>query len=130
MSSYAAASPQPYLTAYAAAKAAVLRFSDSLACELDGRGVLVFAITPGFVRTRLVEQAAQSDSARRYRPELAARTDVLAAEEAGRLVCDIATGRLDLLAGRFLHVLDDVDDLLRRADEIKERDLYTLRLRK
>jgi hypothetical protein len=44
-------------------------------------------------------------------------------------VVEIATGRLDPLAGRYLHVLDDFDELLRRSTEIAERDLYTLRLR-
>src|SRR5262249_4395164 len=53
VSSYAAVAPRPYLTSYASAKAAVLRFTDSLAGELDGTGVLAFAITPGFVRTDL-----------------------------------------------------------------------------
>jgi NAD(P)-dependent dehydrogenase (short-subunit alcohol dehydrogenase family) len=126
VSSYAAVVPMPYASAYAAGKAAVLRFSDSLAAELDGSGVLVFAVTPGFVRTRLVEQVASSPAGRRYLPELGERDDELEPERAGKLVSDIATGRLDPLAGRFLHVLDDVEELLDRVDEITERDLYRL----
>jgi NAD(P)-dependent dehydrogenase (short-subunit alcohol dehydrogenase family) len=129
LSSYAAVSPRPYASSYAAAKAAVLRFSDSLAAELEGRGVFVFAVTPGFVHTQLVERVASSPAGRRYLPELSERADALEPERVGRLVADIATGRLDVLAGRFLHVLDDVDDLVERADEIRRRDLYTLGLR-
>jgi NAD(P)-dependent dehydrogenase (short-subunit alcohol dehydrogenase family) len=129
LSSGAALSPQPFMTAYASAKTAVLRFTDSLAAELDGRGVLVFAITPGFVRTELVEGMATSPAGRRYLPRLAERRDSLEPERAAELVAEIASGRLDPLAGRFLHVLDDMDELLRRADEIRERDLYALRLR-
>jgi hypothetical protein len=34
------------------------------------------------------------------------------------------------LTGRFVHVLDDVHDLIRRVDEIRQDDLYVLRLRK
>ena len=49
---------------------------------------------------------------------------------AGRLVADIASGRLDALAGRLLHVLDDVDELLERGAEIEADDLYALRLRR
>jgi hypothetical protein len=42
----------------------------------------------------------------------------------------LATGRADALAGRYIHVNDDVRDFRRRrADEIKEQDLYALRLR-
>jgi NAD(P)-dependent dehydrogenase (short-subunit alcohol dehydrogenase family) len=128
VSSFAAIAPRPYTTAYASAKAAVLRVIDSLAAELEGTGVRAFAITPGFVRTELVESVAASEAGRRYLPELADRQDALEPERAGQLVVEIASGRLDPLAGRFLHVLDDVDELLARADEIAEQDLYTLRL--
>ncbi len=129
ISSYAAVGPGPYMTAYASAKAAVLRFTDSLAAELEPSGVRVFSVTPGFVRTQLIERAAGSDLGRRFLPQLAERGDALDPERAARLVADIASGRLDSLSGRFLHVLDNVDDLLRRADEIAEHELYVLRLR-
>jgi NAD(P)-dependent dehydrogenase (short-subunit alcohol dehydrogenase family) len=130
VSSYAGIAPRPYATAYAAAKAAVLRLTDSLAAELDGTGVVAFAITPGFVRTAMVDRIASSEQGRRFLPELGERSDAIAAAEAGRLVVDIAAGRLDGLAGRFFHVLDDVDELLARRDEIIERDLYSLGLRR
>ena len=129
LSSYAAIAPSPYMTAYASAKAAVLRFTDSLAAELEATGVRVFCVTPGFVRTQLVEQAGGSERGRRFLPHLSARADALEPERAARLVGEIACGRLDPLSGRFLHVLDDLDDLLRRSDEIAEHDLYALRLR-
>jgi NAD(P)-dependent dehydrogenase (short-subunit alcohol dehydrogenase family) len=129
VASNAAVAARPYSTAYASAKAAVLRFTDSLAAELEGRGLYAFAISPGFVRTQLIEELAQSEGARMYLPELSTRGDALEPERAGRLVVDIATGRLDPLTGRYLHVLDDADDLLRRSAEIGDGDLYTLRLR-
>ncbi|HZT52862.1 MAG TPA: SDR family oxidoreductase [Gaiellaceae bacterium] len=129
VASYAATGPRPFATAYAASKAAVLRFSDSLAAEVAGRGVSVFAVTPGFVRTRLVDEIAASEEGRRYLPELAAREDALEPERLGELVLSIASGRLDSLSGAFLHVLDDVDELLRRADEVRAQGLHTLRLR-
>ena len=129
VASQAAVVARPHATAYASAKAAVLRFTDSFAAELEGTGVHVFAISPGFVRTRLIDELAASEGAREHLPELATRGDALEPERAGRLVVDIATGRLDSLSGRYRLVLDDVDDLLRRSSEIAERDLYTLRLR-
>jgi len=89
----------------------------------------VFAVTPGFVRTRLVDEIAASEEGRRYLPELAAREDALEPERLGELVLSIASGRLDSLSGAFLHVLDDVDELLRRADEVRAQGLHTLRLR-
>ncbi len=129
VSSYAAIAPRPYATAYAASKAAVLRFTDSLEAELEGSGVHAFAVTPGFVRTRLVEDVASSPAGRKNLPELATRSDALEPERLAQLVVTIATGRVDPLAGRFLHVLDDLDELLEHAEEIRDQGLYTLRLR-
>ena len=130
LASYAANQPRPYSSGYASGKAALLRFVDSLAAEVADRGVSVFAVTPGFVQTKLVEDVARSPAGRRWLPELAERQDVLEPERAGRLVVELATGRADALSGRFLHVLDDLDDLVARADEIAREDLYALRLRR
>src|SRR5207244_5344741 len=106
------------------------RFVDSLAAEVTDHGVAVFAVTPGFVRTELVESVIRSEAGRRYLPELAERTDALAPELAGELVAELATGRADALSGRFLHVLDDLDGLIARADELRSDDLYALRFRR
>src|ERR671923_261043 len=130
LASYAANGPRPYSSGYASGKAALLRFVDSLAAEVGGHGVSVFAVTPGFVRTRLVEDVARSEKGRRWLPELAERPDALEPERAGRLVVELATGRADALSGRFLHVLDDLDDLIARADDISHDDLYALRFRR
>jgi 3-oxoacyl-[acyl-carrier protein] reductase len=130
VSSYAANAPRPYCSGYASGKAALVRFADSLAAEVADRGLAVFAISPGFVRTTLVETAARSSRGRRWLPELGERRDALEPERAGRLVVELAAGRADALSGRFLHVLDDLDDLVEHADEISRDDLYALRFRK
>jgi NAD(P)-dependent dehydrogenase (short-subunit alcohol dehydrogenase family) len=130
LSSYAANVPRPWSSGYASGRAALLRFVDSLAAEVAGRGVAVFAVTPGFVRTELVESVVRSEVGRRYLPELGERTDALAPELAGELVAELATGRADALSGRFLHVLDDLEHLISRADEIRVDDLYALRFRR
>ena len=52
-------------------------------------------------------------------------------ELAPELVRKLATGRYDALAGRYLHAEhDDLDDLLARIDEVRERDLNAIRLRR
>jgi NAD(P)-dependent dehydrogenase (short-subunit alcohol dehydrogenase family) len=130
VSSYAANAPRPYSSGYASGKAALLRFVDSLAVEVAEHGVSVFAVSPGFVRTRMVEAVAMSDEGRRWLPELAERRDALEPEQVGRLVVELVTGRADALSGRFLHVLDELDDLIARADEIAADDLYALRFRR
>src|SRR5213080_558886 len=99
VSSYAANVPRPWSSGYASGRAALLRFVDSLAAEVAGRGLAVFAVSPGFVRTELVENVVRSEAGRRYLPELGERTDALAPELAGELVAELATGRADALSG-------------------------------
>jgi NAD(P)-dependent dehydrogenase (short-subunit alcohol dehydrogenase family) len=130
LSSYAANGPRPYSSGYASGKAALLRLCDSLAAEVAEYGISVFAVTPGFVRTKLVEDVASPAAGRRWLPELAEREDALPADRIAGLVVELATGRADALSGRFLHVLDDLDDLVARADEISNEDGYALRFRR
>jgi NAD(P)-dependent dehydrogenase (short-subunit alcohol dehydrogenase family) len=130
VSSYAANGPRPYLSGYASAKAALLRFVDSLAAEVAGHGVSVFAVTPGFVRTRLVETIVNSEVGQQWLPELGVRRDEVEPERVGRLIVELAAGRADALSGRFLHALDDLDSLLSRTEEILRDDLYALRFRR
>jgi NAD(P)-dependent dehydrogenase (short-subunit alcohol dehydrogenase family) len=118
VASGAAYLPGTTSTAYGASKAAMHRFSETLALQLDPHGVRVFSISPGLVRTRMTESFA--DNAPWTPPELAPR-----------LVRAIASGRLDKLAGRYLHAEhDNVDDVAARADEIVANDLNAIRLRR
>jgi NAD(P)-dependent dehydrogenase (short-subunit alcohol dehydrogenase family) len=105
-------------TAYPPSKAAVCRYAEMLANELAGR-VPVFFFSPGLVRTEMTERGFPED-APWTPPELAPE-----------LVRRLATGRYDALAGRYLHAEhDDIDELLGRIDEVRERDLNAIRLRR
>jgi 3-oxoacyl-[acyl-carrier protein] reductase len=105
-------------TAYPASKAAVCRYGEALANELRDR-IPVFHFSPGLVRTEMTE-GNFPDDAPWTPPELAPR-----------LVRELATGKLDRLAGRYIHAEhDDPDDLVARADEILEHDLNAIRLRR
>jgi NAD(P)-dependent dehydrogenase (short-subunit alcohol dehydrogenase family) len=105
-------------TSYPPSKAAVCRYGETLANELAGR-IPVFFFSPGLVRTEMTE-GSLGDDAPWTPPELAPE-----------LVRKLATGRYDALAGRYLHAEhDDVDDLIARIDEVRERDLNAIRLRR
>ena len=104
-------------TAYPTSKAAVCRYAETLAGELEDR-IPVFVISPGLVRTDMTERFG--DDMPWTPPELAPR-----------LVRVLASGRADALAGRYLHAEhDDIEDLIRRADEVVANDLNAIRLQR
>jgi 3-oxoacyl-[acyl-carrier protein] reductase len=118
VASGAAYLPGSRTTAYSASKAAVHRFSETLAGQLQPHGIPVFSISPGLVQTDLT--SSFPDNAPWTPPELAPR-----------LVRVLASGRADALAGRYLHAEhDDIEDLIRRAEEIVANDLNAIRLRR
>jgi 3-oxoacyl-[acyl-carrier protein] reductase len=119
VASGAAYLPGSTSTAYSASKAAVHRFSETLAAQLEPHGIPVFSISPGLVRTEMTSDTF-GDDAPWTPPELAPR-----------LVRALASGRLDALAGRYLHAEhDDIDDVEQRAAEIVAQDLNAIRLRR
>ena len=109
--------PHSGSTAYSSSKAAVWRFGNVLADQLEGR-IPVFVISPGLVKTEMTKRA----------PDDAPWTPP---ERAPRLVRTLASGRADALTGRYIHAEhDDVEELIRRADEIREHDLNAIRLQR
>ena len=109
--------PSSSNSAYAASKAAVWRFGEVLARQLEGR-IPVFVISPGLVRTQMTSWAGDDAP---WTPS----------HLAPQLVRVLASGRADALSGRYLHAEhDDIEDLISRADEISEHDLNTIRLRR
>lgn len=60
VSSLLAFLPFPYYTVYSATKAFVLAFSETLAAELDGTGVIVTSLYPGTVDTAFTTDKMQS----------------------------------------------------------------------
>ncbi len=105
-------------SAYAASKAAVGRFAEGLAQQLEPHGIPVFLFSPGLVKTEMT--ASFPDDLPWTPPECAPE-----------LVRVLASGRADALSGRYLHAEhDDIEDLIRRAEEIREGDLNAIRLQR
>ena len=104
-------------SAYASSKAAVCRFGETLANQLNAR-IPVFPISPGLVRTEMTGHFR--DDAPWTPPECAPR-----------LVRALASGRFDRLSGRYLHAEHDPPDQLEgRIERILEHDLNAIRLRR
>ncbi len=107
VSSGVATRAYPHASAYAAAKAALRSFTQSLAAETAEHGIAVFAISPGFVWTEMTERLRDSP----WFPGFGS-PNPNEPERAGELVLRLASGELDALSGRFIHVRDDIDQLL------------------
>ena len=106
-------------TAYSSSKAAVTRFGETLARQLEPHGIPVFPISPGLVRTEMTEEAFSDDAP--WTPP----------EAAPALVLALASGRFDALSGRYLHAEHDpLEELEQRIDAILRDDLNAIRLRR
>ncbi len=121
----------PMLSAYVVSKTALYRLSENLAAETRGRGVTVFAIDPGLVRTAISESALScgEPSIEQWFTDAFANQEDVSAESAATLVVHLASGAADALSGRNIDVSDDTTQMVARAAEIQERDLYVLRER-
>ena len=122
VSSNAGVRPTPPYSAYSVSKAALIRLTDSLAEMTRDQGICVFGISPGMVKTAMTKAMPIMDN----KPE----ADWVPPERAAELCVFLASGQADRLSGRYVHVLDDIRDLVRRAEEIEASDTYALRVRK
>ena len=114
--------PSTLGSAYSVSKAGLLRLTDSLAAMTEGQGVSIFAISPGLVHTQMADAVESFKSL----PD----SEWTSIERAGELCLFLASGAADRLSGRYIHVHDDVREMVSRAQEIEENDWYALRLRK
>ncbi len=121
----------PMVSAYVVSKTALYRLSENLATETRGHGVLVFAINPGLVRTAMSEAGLSSGepSVEQFFADAFANQDDVSAEVPATLVVYLASGAADVLSGRIIRASDDVAQMVARAAEIDEHDLYVLRER-
>ncbi len=129
----------PFILPYTVAKTGIIRFSEALALELQGRGVTVFSITPGNVLTKLTkyiwparEQFAAeppADAPWVYPPGHALEDDGwYPPERAASLCLFLASGKADALSGRFFSVHYDEAEIVAQADRVERDQLYALRV--
>ena len=137
IASHAGVHRWPLVSAYAVSKSAVIKFTENLAVETRAYGVAAFAVHPGTVSAGMTTSLLDANppvgsSAGRvanwFRQQIADGRGV-PPERAGDLVLTLASGSADALSGRYVTAYDDVEELIRRADEIQRNDLRTLGLR-
>jgi NAD(P)-dependent dehydrogenase (short-subunit alcohol dehydrogenase family) len=132
ISSRSAGIASPGRSEYASSKAALVRLTDTLAAELEGSGVSVFAVHPGRVPTAASIRFLASEVGQQWMETAGATLCAMEAppERCAELCELLASGVADGLSGCFLSVFDDVADLARRSEEVRRDDSYMLRLKK
>lgn len=95
-----------HVSAFAAAKAGVARFTETLASELDGSAVIAVCMHPGFVRSPMTEHLASSTDGRRWLPAIGDRAPDHWGDgtSAHHLMRRIIAGDADALSGRVVVV--------------------------
>jgi len=128
-----ATAPLPRLSAYAAAKAAIVRLTETLAHETLGCGVDINSVAPGALNTRMLEEILEAgpekvgadfyDRAVSQKEKGGASLD-----RAASLCVFLASHESNGITGRLLSaVWDQWEDLPKHVSKLKSSEIYTLR---
>ena len=128
-----ATSPRPNFSAYAAAKCALVRTSETLAIELAPAGIDVNAVAPGampsFMTQAVIDAGPERAGQREY--DLAVGTlrgGRETIDRAAALVAYLVSTAGDGLTGRLISaVWDPWETLATRREALAKSDVYTLR---
>jgi NAD(P)-dependent dehydrogenase (short-subunit alcohol dehydrogenase family) len=128
-----ATAPLPRISAYAASKAGIVRFSETLAEEVREYGIDVNAIAPGALNTRLLDEVLEAgpehvgnDS---YQRSIKQKAEGGTPLDAGaNLAVFLASAASDGITGKLISaVWDPWRSLPMHLDDLARTDLYTLR---
>ena len=128
-----ATNPLPGLSAYAASKAAIVRFAETLAEEVRGDGIEVNAVAPGALNTRLLDEVLAAGPekvgaaffAKAVKQKELGGTPL---EVGAELAVFLASDRSNGITGKLISaVWDDWKAWPEHLGELQSSDAYTLR---
>lgn len=105
-----ATSPRPNFSAYACSKAAIVRFTETLAEEVKGYGIDVNAIAPGAVNTRMLDEIIEAGPAAGEELKAAQKRKTqggVPAEFAAELALFLASDASNGLTGKLISAAHD-----------------------
>lgn len=128
-----ATTPLPFISAYAASKAGVVRLTETLAGECSGFKIDINSIAPGALNTRLLDEVllagSQAVGNNFYEKALKQKKDGGVPLKVGVDLCIfLASSESDGITGRLISAKwDSWQSLSNRRQELTETDIYTLR---
>ncbi len=128
-----ATGPLPRISAYAASKSAVVRFTETLAVEVADFGIEVNAIAPGALATRLLDEVIEAGPDGVGREFHERMLDVKARggtplNAGAALAVYLGSSESDGISGRLLSAeWDDWQSLHHYREVLEKSDIYTLR---
>lgn len=133
IASGAGAAAFPYMSAYAASKTALIRYTETLAIETAEYGIKIFAMEPGAVKTKMSEFILQSPEGKKWMPWYKTIFDEskdLSADVAAGMILFLASGKGDFLSGKLFTTVDNIETLMGKENEIENSEWGTLRIMK
>jgi NAD(P)-dependent dehydrogenase (short-subunit alcohol dehydrogenase family) len=128
-----ATKPMPFLSAYAASKAAIVRFAETLSEEVNDFGIDVNTIAPGALNTRLLDEIIAAGPAKVgenfYAQSLKQQSSGGTPLSVGASLCVfLASEKSNGITGKLISaVWDPWNNLPEYLEELKNSDIYTLR---
>ncbi len=133
MSGGGATKPMPFLSAYAASKAAVVRFAETLAEEVEDFNILVNTVAPGALATDMLDEVIEAGPGlvgkKFYDEMLKVREKGGTPLEVGADLCVfLASDESDGITGKLISaVWDPWSEFPDRLGDLKGTDIFTLR---
>jgi 3-oxoacyl-[acyl-carrier protein] reductase len=128
-----ATGPRPNFTAYASAKAALVRFSETLAQEVQVQNIRVNCIAPGAMKTALLEEVVFSGEAIAGMPEFEIAKKVFSQggvpmDKVADLALFLASDASFGITGKLVSaVWDNWQEWPKHIEQLQVSDTYTLR---
>jgi 3-oxoacyl-[acyl-carrier protein] reductase len=128
-----ATSPMPRISAYAVSKAAIVRFTETLAEEVRGMGIDVNAIAPGALNTRMLEEILEAGPDKVgmdfYERSLRQKeTGGAGLSKGSELALFLASRASDGITAKLISaVWDNWEEWPEHLQELSSNDAYTLR---
>lgn len=128
-----ATGPRANFTAYASAKAGLVRFSETLAQEVKDKNIRVNCIAPGAMKTALLAEVISSGSIKAGKREFEIAEKIttqggVPMDRVSQLALFLASNKSNGITGKLISaVWDDWQEWPKHLDELSDSDVYTLR---